>query len=458
MKNYSKQLIILAGIFVISACGKKFLDIKRDARLVVPTSVKDFLALMDLRTVMNNAPSTVSGVISAGEFYLTDGNLGPVSSVMAKNAYIWADDVYGNEEVADWNNAYHRILYANMALEVDKVVPKEHEKEDWNLAKGLALFHRGYNYFQLAQLFCKPYDAATAHADLGVPLRLDYDVTEKVGRGTVEMVYKQIIGDLEMAIELLPEQSLHTLRPNKSAACAVLARAYLQMQNFEQAGHYADLGLKYQSGLIDFNNLDFNKNYTFTNDYGISNKEVLFFWQMANSPIISPVRLNVDEELLSTYEEVDLRYSAYFNKNTENGMGFKGSYGGDRLMFTGLTTSELWLIRAECRARMGQGEKAIEDLNELLKHRYDKGKFIPLINVNDKATLKRVLLERRKEFYLRGIRWEDLRRLNKESDHASTLIREIDGNRYELEPGDPKWVFPIPQRELELSFYVQNER
>jgi hypothetical protein len=68
------------------------------------------------------------------------------------------------------------------------------------------------------------------------------------------------------------------------------------------------------------------------------------------------------------------------------------------------------------------------------------------------------LLERRKELCFRGLRWQDLRRLNKEPEYAKTLTRKIDGITYTLPPNDPKYVFPIPPNVIALSGMQQNPR
>ena len=56
------------------------------------------------------------------------------------------------------------------------------------------------------------------------------------------------------------------------------------------------------------------------------------------------------------------------------------------------------------------------------------------------------------------MRWEDLRRLNKEPRFATTLQRVSKGTTYTLAPNDPKYTFPIPDIEITLSGIPQNPR
>ena len=125
-------------------------------------------------------------------------------------------------------------------------------------------------------------------------------------------------------------------------------------------------------------------------------------------------------------------------------------------MFTGFATDELWIVQAECKVRLGDLKGSMSDINHLLKHRYKAGTFIPFSLSESDEILTFVLKERRKQLFMRGVRWEDLRRLNKDPRFAMTLVRDIGDKRYELLPSDPKWVWPIPQNEIDLNGLEQN--
>jgi hypothetical protein len=68
-----------------------------------------------------------------------------------------------------------------------------------------------------------------------------------------------------------------------------------------------------------------------------------------------------------------------------------------------------------------------------------------------------VLSERRKELPFRGVRWSDLRRLNKESANI-TLIRKINGAVDTLAPNSKLYALPIPPDVLLLSGISNNPR
>lgn len=459
--NTKKYIYILLSLFLLSGCGKEFLEKKRDSKQIIPETIADYQAMLDTYKVVNLTGSVNLGLVGADEYRVSDAVLTAWKDAYPyeANGYIWAKDVFATKESTDWNSAYQRILYANLALEVEKIKPTAAELESWNNVKGSALFIRAFSYYQLAQLFCKPYDAANAGTDLGVPLKLSYDVTEKVNRGTVAGLYKQILNDLETAYPLVPDQAINKFRPGKATVAALLARTYLQMGNYERAGYYADQGLKYRSQFLDFKTLTIPPlAELFPNDYGLSNPEILFFIGNNVRPISGWVGFDAEPELLALYEAGDIRRQAYFGTTADNRQAFRASYGGPSLVFNGLTTAELWLMRAETRARAGNTQLAMDDLNQLRINRYTVKDYKPATANSADEALAMVVNERRREFVYRGIRWEDLRRFNKDPRFAKTIKHTSYGKDYELPPNDQRYVWPLPDNEVDLNGLPQNPR
>src|SRR5690606_30279770 len=112
------------------------------------------------------------------------------------------------------------------------------------------------------------------------------------------------------------------------------------------------------------------------------------------------------------------------------------------------------------RARQGEVDLAMKDLNALLRTRWRKvngvSTYVDQSAADASAALKLILTERRKELLLRGLCWTDLRRLNLEEPFKKTLSRTIDGKTYKLEPGSFRYTFPIPDEILSKSGMKQN--
>ena len=108
--------------------------------------------------------------------------------------------------------------------------------------------------------------------------------------------------------------------------------------------------------------------------------------------------------------------------------------------------------------RLGRIEEALWDLNHLRRYRFAEGYFEPLYSDNIAQVLDWVLKERRIELVMRGIRWEDLRRLNREDRFAKGLKRVIGEEVFELPVGDTRWVWPLPTDAIQFGGYPQTDR
>jgi hypothetical protein len=93
----------------------------------------------------------------------------------------------------------------------------------------------------------------------------------------------------------------------------------------------------------------------------------------------------------------------------------------------------------------------LEKLNYLLVNRYQKGTFTPLEGLSGVELIKKIEVERRKELLFRGVRWLDQKRYNQDPALAKTNSRIYLGKEYRLEPGSPRYTFPIPPREIRLN-------
>jgi len=135
---------------------------------------------------------------------------------------------------------------------------------------------------------------------------------------------------------------------------------------------------------------------------------------------------------------------------------YKGTYTGTTRPFTGLATDEQYLIKAECQIRTGDFEAGIATLNKLLLKRYKTG-YKPVAAESRDIALVILKAERRKELVFRGLRWQDIRRYNREGDKI-TLTRKIGDREYRLEPGSPLYALPIPDNEIRINGMQQNIR
>lgn len=444
--------IIMAAICLASC--KKYLDAKPNIGLQVPSTLADLQALLDFTTDMNLA-SPVSLEIPADDCTLLDITWNGLPHATRKNLYIWEKDVFNDIlSPGDWAATYIPVYRANVVLEtLEKINRTTSNANQWDQVKGAALVFRARGFYDALQVWAKGYDKNTASTDLGIPLRLSSNFNEVSKRATVLQCYQQILGDLNEGVQLLPTQIQHIMRPSKPAAYGWLARTYLAMQEYTKAGENADLCLKLKNTLIDYNKLSLGAVFPFD----LQNEELIFSTAIVQQN--NTVNGRIDGQLYGLYEQDDLRKQAFFKTfitSSGGGIGFKGSYFGDNNLFTGIATNEMYLIRAECNARAGNTLSALNDLNALLTKRYANNKYQPYTLTDANELLLLVLKERRKELLFRGLRWTDLKRLNKEAAHAITIRRFLNGLLYELPPNDKRYAFSIPNSVIEITGMPQN--
>jgi len=465
MKNYILMALVLCGLF--SGSCEKYLDVKGNSTQVFIKTSEDCQKMLDRYTVMNTIyPS--DGEVSAGDTYLTDASYNSGSTGVTeedRSFYTWQQQAIRSQSTAQWKNCYFKIYETNLVLEsLEGDLEDKPSQSTLDGLRGAALFYRAFTFWQLAQLFAPPYSTGDADQQPGIPIRLESDINEKLVRGTVQQTYERIVQDLKEAVNLLPESVSVTSRPSKTAALAMLARVHLSMEDYVQAQDNASAALQRKSDLLDYRMIITTSQTPFSR----FNNEVIFQATMFRTPLLTPgvgssasSVAKVVPELVSQYEAGDLRRTIFFKAvaSGPNVFTFSGNYEAafNGAYFVGLAVDELYLIRAECYARAGNTTLALSDLNTLLRTRWS-GTYTDKTASSALAALTLVLGERRKELLLRGLRWSDLRRLNRDPRFAVTLRRTVLGQEYTLPPNDLRYTLLIPSEVINNSAYAQNRR
>lgn len=443
-------LSYLPVVLCMISCSE-YLDLKPDRKLVVPATLADAQALLNNTGFLNRSEEAMPEM-SADNYYLTNDVF---NSLDEESQLIYTWDKEASPGGAGWSGYYRIVLYANQVLETIKDI--EGPQSQLAILKGKALFFRANAYYQLAQLFCMPFDKSEASRYLGLPLRLSPGSSERSERATLQQTYDQIVLDFAEAAELLPDAVYEvTTQPNRAAAYAGLARTYLLMGEFEKALAMAESSLGVYDILIDFNELDVGA----ANPIVLFNKEVVYLSNYGGATLLRNNFCNVDTNLFDSYDHRDLRKKALFAMRDDGTIRFKGNYNGDdsQGIFNGLTTAEVLLIKAECLVRTGNLERGESALNDLLINRYETGQYQPASFSTVEDGLLKIVQERRKELLFRGARWVDLRRLNIDDRYQQAIYRNIAGKIYTLPANDRRYVFRIPDEVIVPSGMQQNDR
>ncbi|RZJ92627.1 MAG: RagB/SusD family nutrient uptake outer membrane protein [Chryseobacterium sp.] len=451
-KSKAHTLLFILLTIVSLSC-KKYLEAKPDDKLTVPENLQDLQALLDNAIVMNNKTACYDEA-SADNYFLTPANYLAIG-LKGQAAYSWQP--YPNNYTNDYASAYLVIYNSNVCLNaLDKIERNQVTALSFDNVRGSALFFRASQFLKLLWIYAKAYDQSSEN-DPGIILRLGTDFNEVSKRSSIKDCYDRVIQDLTTSIDLLPNIPQHVLRPSKAAAYAMLARTYLSMRIYDKAYEFSDKCLKIKSTLTDYNKISPSA----TSPFQSYNEEVIFHSDISTTYYfnISPTYSSIDTTLYRSYASDDLRKTLYFAA-VGNYQQFKGSYAsrgiGTRPLFTGIATDEVYLMRAEALARIGDRTGAMRDLNTLLKTRWKNSiPYKELMADTDLQALNLVLTERRKELIYRGLRWMDMKRLNKEG-YNIIVNRTIDGKIYTLLPNSDKYALPLPADIVVLSGVDQN--
>ncbi|MGF7025738.1 MULTISPECIES: RagB/SusD family nutrient uptake outer membrane protein [Sphingobacterium] len=463
MMNLNKNItsirafLLLFILLYLTACKDSFLDVKPSTDIVSPKTLNDFQQMLDYPRI--NQTSALP-FLASDEYSIPEEKDWLAQSNLERNVYIWSEDRYGGQtSIEDFNYPYEGIFYANSVISgMENLKETAADRKKYNHILGQAYFARAFACFDLVKNFAAPYDADSAPQELGIALKLSPNVDEVVERSSIQENYDQILYDLNRATSLLDAPiTLDRNRANKPSAYALAARIYLSMRNYESAETYADSCLAMYDKLIDYNTVSLIAAAPFT----LGNEESMLYSTVGRNYSLvlyaSTQNMSIDNGLYDLYDENDLRKSIFFSKNTANGLikTKRGYSGSSRFPYSGLATDELYLIKAECAARKNDLHTCKDYLFKLLSKRYKTGTFTMDNFSRQHEALNKVLIERRKELVWRaGLRWDDIRRLNKEGANIS-LRRKLGNETYVLKAGSPQFAFPIPTNES--IFYSNNK-
>ncbi|RZK67023.1 MAG: RagB/SusD family nutrient uptake outer membrane protein, partial [Pedobacter sp.] len=308
-----------------------------------------------------------------------------------------------------WDNIYAVIFKLNSAIDgLSKSTTLTPAVKSQLL--GEAYFMRAFSYFYLIQIY----------GDVPLILSTDYSLTSQQGREARTNVYNQIVKDLEIAQSLMEDRFLDAtllrntserVRPNKSAASALLARTYLYLGEWVKAETEASKILvnKANYDVLPISSV-FLKNSKETIwalqtvDVG-SNSNTgdarLFVLPETGPSETNPVYLN--QHFIESFETDDDRLTSWISRVNVEGIEYSYAYkykiGFEDTESTEypivLRLSEQYLIRAEARAQQGNLIGAKSDLDVI---RFRASLNGTLAN-NKEDILGAILEERRHELF-----------------------------------------------------------
>lgn len=462
MKKSKHLFIALIFGVAFSGCGD-LLDLEPQA------SISDDIALSspdNVETALVGGYSALGGGNAYGGHYifLTEIYAAPTDEVFFNGTFLQPREVNAKSILIDnsymagyWATSYNIINRSNNVLGALDVFGNDTNRR--NRIEAEARFLRATAYYNLAVAYGKAYNDGNPQSNPAVPLILlptrAVDETLQTPRASVAEIYDLVLTDLTAARDNLPDSN--GFLADTYVASAMLARVYLSMGNYAQAGAQAQRVIA--SGNYELFD-DINENYVRSQNgsetiFAIQNTATNFTNDMATfyAPTSSFGRADVQvrDPHLDNYEEGDAR-ADLFIVTTRGRMTMKyasvdPSVDPRRTNINVLRLAEMHLIRAEVNFRLtGSGNPGIGGVTPEV----DINAIRARVGLNPIASvsLGDVLQERRNELMFEGQLLNDLKRLEGTTTDLNEEVIPWNSNRL---------VFPIPEREMNVnSTLVQN--
>ena len=444
MKKLNKiYLMALGTLLVLNACNKQ-LDLKPYQSLDQTQAIQ---TAQDVQITLIGAYNR-AGLADwyGGGVYLYPDLLGTQPYTIWQGTFTDLTNLTDQEphiddpEVNDmWYAAYRVINQANNVLaNLSKVAAGDKDR-----TQGEAEFLRGMTYFDLVRIYGRQWGDGDANGNPGVPIVLTPTTSlgdaSYVSRSSVAQVYAQAISDLSDAEAKLPESN--DVFATKYAAAAILARLYLQKQDYANA-------LKEANAVITSGDFSLNKNYAdeFPNpgqQHVDNTSEDVFAMQVTAQQGVNNLNtfyaspdwggrgdIIVKDSFVAGFEKGDARAGMY---NEDSGGTlycdkFDNVDGNVHI----IRLAELYLIRAECNLRLSSatGASPTKDIS----------------TIRNRAKLGSVT-----SVTLAQINTERLHELAFEGGFSLFDNKRLQQKVYNLAWTDNYLVFPIPQVDLNAN-------
>ena len=243
---------ITLACFLCSSCND-YLNIAPKGNKI-PTTLADFEALLRDQYTISRTP-VENALYLLNDVYLTNAKVNTPSLSQAN--YMWDESadriMLNNADEGTYYVLYGAISSCNLII-ANAPTATEATDAERKEVMAYAKVIRALCYDVLVNYYADTYDKATAAEKRSVPLIASADIDAPYTQVSIQEMYDFIIQDTKEAIEMgIPAQSMTAIHPNLGAAYALLARVYLQMQNYDEALRYANLALEQNNQLFDWN-------------------------------------------------------------------------------------------------------------------------------------------------------------------------------------------------------------
>ncbi|GAA3573671.1 RagB/SusD family nutrient uptake outer membrane protein [Snuella lapsa] len=467
-----KIILVLISAFIAVSCDQdEFLDESPNK-----TSSTEITSIDDLDYLINGlgarSYSDQENIWCTDNTVIIQSILDETNSLPAEQIqhYTFSTDIDRTSD-GKWSGHYYPILIANLAL--DLINSGELTGSDEVTKQALIAeshFIRANHLFQLA-ITHTLYPSTANEGELGLVLKQTPLLTESQERKTLKETFDFIVGEVEKAQNAYPANTPKKTiyRIDENSIHALAARIHLYLGDYDKAEASANAALAGYNTMVDYasniSTLSFSLWY---GPYVYPTTAAFVPWNISIPEFFndryyytygtnSSWNTSPSQELMDLYEPTDVR-NLFFIKDWFSRSGattnlwytYMQHYVG--YASTGPSVPEMYLIRAECKARAGNISGAMADLEMVRINRFDVLDYAALpIPSTEKAAVNEIIDERRREYPF-SLRFMDIKRLNNDPLTDPIIItRTINGETITIQPDDRRYARPIGNEVIILS-------
>ena len=415
--NILPQAAAITLLLTTAGCGG-YLNVKPQGE-VIPETDEEFAAIVHnrLRDIEGGGDEYVIGNMDAIKHL--EGcadNLDANIRVSANLTFFAGEEIDSRQRA--YEDSWEIVRDCNIVIENLK-------GRDSDVAKGAlaaAYSMKGIVYYNLLREFCQPWDNSTSGELPGIPIVDNFGINDKPTRGTIAQTYEYTKAQLESALALNPtdpkyvftEWVIKAYEAKLDFWCQKWDSVISLCEDIISRSGFSLTPISEYAGMI-------NSQYDAVGEVIVrshinNSSELDWYFSYSKNYLASRPASARLIRLFGDDPGKDVRYAASFDSKR---MNVKTPECKVRL-------SEIVLMLAEAYCHKGDNESALRWLNELRRNRIEGVQdltmsSLPTVRENDRIVvdcegkavtplLQAIFDERRKELYMEGDRWYELKR------------------------------------------------